>query len=148
MTEVVEILLVEDNPTDVKLAIRAFEKSNLANRVHVIRDGMEALEYVFCTDRYADRKGQKQPKIILLDLKLPLIDGHEVLRRLKTDPETRAIPVVVMTSSDEERDLVESYELGVNSYVRKPIEFEQFVEIVRQLGFYWLIVNKVPYLPE
>jgi two-component system, response regulator len=148
MTEVIEILLVEDNPSDVKLAMRAFQKNNIANRVKVLRDGAEALEYLFCTDRYADRKGQNSPKVILLDLKLPLVDGHEVLRRIKSTPETRMIPVVIMTSSNEERDMIESYQLGVNSYVQKPIDFEQFVSAVGQLGLYWLLVNKVPYATE
>ncbi|QJW92965.1 response regulator [Frigoriglobus tundricola] len=147
MTEVIEILLIEDNPSDVKLAMRAFQKNNLANRVQVLRDGAEALEYLFSTDRYADRKGQSPPKVVLLDLKLPLVDGHEVLRRIKADPVTRMIPVVVMTSSVEERDMVESYQLGVNSYVQKPVSFEQFIEAVRLIGFYWLLVNKVPPLP-
>ena len=144
----IEILLVEDNPSDVKLAMRAFQKNNLANRVQVLRDGAEALEYLFCTDRYAHRKGQNLPKVILLDLKLPLVDGHEVLRQIKSNPDTMMIPVVVMTSSNEERDLFESYQLRVNSYVQKPIDFEQFIAVIGQLGLYWLIVNKVPYVSE
>ena len=148
MTEVVEILLVEDNPSDIKLAMHAFQKNNLANHVKVLRDGAEALEYVFCTDRYADRKGHGQPKVILLDLKLPLVDGLEVLRRIKSDPETKAIPVVVMTSSTEARDMVDSYQLGVNGYVQKPLDFEQFISAVRQIGLFWLLVNKVPYRTE
>ena len=148
MTEAVEILLVEDNPSDIKLAMHAFQKNNLANHVKVLRDGAEALEYVFCTDRYADRKGHGQPKVILLDLKLPLVDGLEVLRRIKSDPETKAIPVVVMTSSTEDRDMVDSYQLGVNGYVQKPLDFEQFISAVRQIGMFWLLVNKVPYRTE
>ncbi len=148
MTEVVEILLVEDNPSDIKLAMHAFQKNNLANHVKVLRDGAEALEYVFCTDRYADRKGHGQPKVILLDLKLPLVDGLEVLRRIKSDPETKAIPVVVMTSSTEDRDIVDSYQLGVNGYVQKPLDFEQFISAVRQIGLFWLLINKVPYRTE
>lgn len=148
MTEAVEILLVEDNPSDIKLAMHAFQKNNLANHVKVLRDGAEALEYVFCTDRYADRKGHGQPKVILLDLKLPLVDGLEVLRRIKSDPETKAIPVVVMTSSTEDRDMVDSYQLGVNGYVQKPLDFEQFISAVRQIGLFWLLVNKVPYRTE
>lgn len=148
MTDTVEILLVEDNPSDIKLAMHAFRKNNIANHVEVLRDGAEALEYVFCTDRYADRKGRGQPKVILLDLKLPLVDGLEVLRRIKSDPETRSIPVVVMTSSSEDRDMVESYQLGVNGYVQKPLDFEQFMNVVRQLGMFWLLVNKVPYRTE
>ena len=148
MTDVVEILLVEDNPSDIKLAMHAFQKNNLANNVKVLRDGAEALEYVFCTDRYVDRKGHGQPKVILLDLKLPLVDGLEVLRRIKSDPETKAIPVVVMTSSTEDRDMVDSYQLGVNGYVQKPLDFEQFISAVRQIGLFWLLVNKVPYRTE
>ncbi|MGB4709641.1 MAG: response regulator [Fuerstiella sp.] len=144
MTDTVEILLVEDNPSDIKLAMHAFRKNNIANQVVVLRDGAEALEYLFCTDRYADRRGQHQPKVVLLDLKLPLIDGIEVLRRLKSDSETKSIPVVVMTSSSEERDMVESYKLGVNGYVQKPVDFEQFTNVVRQLGMFWLLVNRVP----
>ena len=148
MTDVVEILLVEDNPSDIKLAMHAFQKNNLANNVKVLRDGAEALEYVFCTDRYVDRKGHGQPKVILLDLKLPLVDGLEVLRRIKSDPETKAIPVVVMTSSTEDRDMVDSYKLGVNGYVQKPLDFEQFISAVRQIGMFWLLVNKVHYRTE
>jgi two-component system response regulator len=140
----IEILLVEDNPHDVKLALHAFRTNNLINSVQVVRDGAEALEFIFCTDRYADRQIANGPKVILLDLKLPLVDGLEVLRRVKADPRTRMIPVVVMTSSKEERDVVESYKLGVNSYIVKPIDFEQFTETVRQLGFYWLLLNHPP----
>lgn len=140
----VEILLVEDNPSDVKLALHAFQKHNLANNVLVVRDGAEALEFVFCTDRYADRQMSNGPRVILLDLKLPLVDGLDVLKRIKGDPRTRATPVVVMTSSREERDVVESYQLGVNSYIVKPVDFDQFTEAVRQLGFYWLLLNHPP----
>lgn len=139
----VEILLVEDNPSDIKLAMHAFKKNNLANQVHVVRDGAEALEFIFCTDRYAARRVD-HPKVILLDLKLPLVDGIEVLRRIKADPTTRSIPVVVLTSSPEERDLVDSYQLGVNSYIVKPVDFDQFGEVVRQIGLYWLLVNRLP----
>ncbi len=141
---VVEILLVEDNPNDIKLALHAFQKHNLANHVRVVRDGAEALEFVFCTDRYADRQVENGPKVILLDLKLPLVDGLDVLRQIKGDPRTKATPVVVMTSSREESDIVESYKLGVNSYIVKPVDFEQFTEVVRQLGFYWLLLNQPP----
>jgi two-component system response regulator len=140
----VEILLVEDNPSDVKLALHAFRVNNLANEVHVVRDGAEALEFMFCTDRYAGRNFANGPNVILLDLKLPLVDGIEVLRQLKADERTRMVPVVVLTSSSEERDLVESYRLGVNSYIVKPVDFEQFSESVRQLGFYWLLLNRQP----
>jgi two-component system, response regulator len=140
----IEILLVEDNPNDVKLALRAFRTHHIANHVHVVRDGAEALEFIFCTDRYADRKIEQGPKLILLDLKLPLIDGIEVLRRTKADPRTRSLPIVVMTSSKEDRDIVESYQLGVNSYIVKPVDFEQFTEVVKQLGYYWLLLNQGP----
>ena len=142
----VQILLVEDNPNDVKLALHAFKRQNLANRVHVVRDGVEALDYLFCTGTYVHRQPQDGPSVVLLDLKLPLLDGLEVLRRIKGDPRTRAIPVVVLTSSREERDLVESYQLGVNSYIVKPVDFDQFMEVVRQLGFYWLLLNQSPVL--
>jgi two-component system response regulator len=140
----VEILLVEDNSNDVKLALHAFKLHNLANHVHVIRDGAEALEFIFCTDRYEGREIANGPKVILLDLKLPLVDGIEILRQTKSDPRTRGIPIVVMTSSKEERDLVESYKLGVNSYIVKPVDFDQFTEVVRQLGYYWLLINQSP----
>src|SRR5271163_1348966 len=130
--KIIEILLVEDNLDDVKLALHAFEANNIANSVHVIRDGAEALEFIFCTGRYADRQIENGPKIILLDLKLPLVDGLEVLRRIKADPRTQAIPVVIMTSSREESDIVESYKLGVNSYIVKPVDFEQFTETVEK----------------
>jgi len=143
----VQILLVEDNPNDIKLALHAFKTHNLANAVHVVRDGAEALEFIFGTQRYAGRNVASGPKLILLDLKLPLVDGIEVLRRIKTDEQTCMIPVVVMTSSNEERDMVESYRLGVNSYIRKPVDFNQFSEAVRQLGYYWLLLNQVPPSP-
>lgn len=140
----IEILLVEDNPNDVKLALHAFQKHHLANQVHVVRDGAEALEFIFCTDRYADRQIENSPKVILLDLKLPFVDGIEVLRRIKADPRTQMIPVVIMTSSKEDADVVESYKLGVNSYIVKPVDFDQFTEVVRQLGYYWLLLNQRP----
>jgi two-component system, response regulator len=140
----VEILLVEDNPNDVKLALRAFKLHNLANHVQVVRDGAEALEFVFCTDRHAGRDIEKGPKVILLDLKLPLVDGIEVLRRIKADPRTHSLPVVVMTTSKEEPDIQECYRLGVNSYIVKPVDFDQFTEAVRQLGCYWLLLNQLP----
>jgi two-component system response regulator len=144
MTEnLIEILLVEDNPSDVALALHAFKKSNLTNRIHVVRDGAEALDFIFRTGQYEDR-ANGTPKVVLLDLKLPKIDGLEVLHRLRADPRTRALPVVVLTSSREERDIVESYALGVNSYIVKPVDFEQFTETVRQLGFYWALLNQPP----
>ena len=142
--EPVEILLVEDNPNDVELTLRAFQKNNITNPIHVARDGAEALEFIFATGAYAGRKVENGPKVILLDLKLPLVDGLEVLREVKADPRTRLIPVVVLTSSREERDIVESYKLGVNSYIVKPVDFEQFTESVRQLGLYWVLLNQPP----
>ncbi len=140
----VEILLVEDNPNDVELTLHAFAKSNLANPIKVLRDGAEALEYLFGTGVYAGRDLNHQPRVILLDLKLPKVDGLEVLRRVKADPRTKTIPVVVLTSSHEESDIVESYKLGVNSYIVKPVDFEQFTESVRALGMYWLLLNQPP----
>jgi CheY-like chemotaxis protein len=142
--ESVEILLVEDNPADAELTVRALRKQNLANRLHVVHDGAEALEFVFATGAYAARRIEQAPRVVLLDLKLPKVDGLEVLRRMKADPRTRRIPVVVMTSSREERDVVESYELGVNSYVVKPVNFEQFARAVSDLGLYWLLLNHPP----
>jgi two-component system, response regulator len=139
----IEILLVEDNPNDEMLALHAFKKHNLANKVHVVRDGVEALEFLFCTGAYAQRHFEN-PRVILLDKKLPLVDGMEVLRAIRADPRTCLIPVVMLTSSAEERDVIESYELGVNSYIVKPVDFEQFSETARHLGYYWLLVNKQP----
>src|SRR2546421_1659413 len=138
----IEILLVEDNADDEALTLHAFKKYHLTNRIQVVRDGVEALEFIFCTGRYADRHIFDRPKVILLDIKLPLLDGLEVLRRIKSDDRTRAIPVVMLTSSQEDRDLVESYRLGVNSYIVKPVDFEQFTESARTLGMYWLLMNK------
>ncbi len=133
----IEVLLVEDNPNDVKLALHALQKHHLTNAIHVVRDGEEALDFLFAPGAEPAR-----PKLVLLDLKLPKVDGVEVLKRIKADPRTRAIPVVVMTSSQEESDLVESYHLGANSYIVKPVDFDQFTEVVRQLGFYWLLLNR------
>jgi two-component system response regulator len=140
----IEILLIEDNPNDVALALHAFRKQNLANNIHVLRDGAEALEFIFCTGAYAQRDISVAPKVILLDLKLPLVSGLDVLRQIKADPRTQAIPVVMMTSSREERDVVESYQLGVNSYIVKPVDFAQFSEAMRTLGMYWLLLNQPP----
>jgi two-component system response regulator len=142
----VEILLIEDNPNDVEITLHAFRKHNLSNRIHVVRDGEEALEFVFCTGRYASRDIHSSPKIILLDLKLPLIDGLEVLRQIKGDPQTKKIPVVVLTSSRQEQDIVNSYDLGVNSYIVKPLDFDQFTEAARILGLYWVLLNQPPRL--
>jgi two-component system response regulator len=139
----VEILLVEDNPDDAELALLALKRNHLANRIHLARDGAEALEFLF----HSGEPGQPEPepaRLILLDLKLPKVDGLEVLQRLKADPRTRHIPVVMMTSSREERDVIASYQLGVNSYIVKPVDFEQFTEAVHQLGLYWLLLNHLP----
>lgn len=138
----VEILLVEDNPQDLELALRALRKANLTNRIHVARDGAEALEFIFCEGAHAARKIEDPPKVILLDLKLPKVDGLEVLQRIKGDPRTQHIPVVVLTSSKEQSDVVESYRLGVNSYIVKPVNFEQFAAAVQDLGMYWLLLNQ------
>ncbi len=143
----VEILLVEDDPNDVRLTLHAFTKHNLANDTQIVRDGEEALEYIFATGRYSHRDLNQRPKVILLDLKLPKVDGLEVLRRIKANDDTRSIPVVVLTSSREERDIVDSYALGVNSYIVKPVDFEQFVQSVRTLGLYWLLLNRPPGRP-
>ena len=141
-TEEVEILLVEDNPDDAELALRALRKSHVANQVEHVADGAQALDFLFGTGDYSERNIENHPKVILLDLKLPKVDGLEVLQRIKADPNTRTIPVVMLTSSRAERDLVESYHLGVNSYIVKPVDFEQFIEAVSQLGFYWLLLNQ------
>jgi two-component system response regulator len=140
----VEILLVEDNPSDVELTLRALKKRNLANKVHVVRDGAEALEFIFSTGTYAERDINHMPKVILLDLKLPKVDGLEVLRIVKSDERTKVIPVVVLTSSKEESDLVESYRLGANSYITKPVDFDKFAQTVSEMGLYWLLVNQPP----
>jgi two-component system response regulator len=139
-----EILLVEDNPNDVELTLRALKKHNLANQVKVVSDGAQALDYLFCSGAYEGKINQPPPKVVFLDLKLPKIDGREVLRRMKTDDRTRAIPVVVLTSSQEERDIAESYKLGANSYVVKPLDFNKFVEAVAELGLYWVLLNQAP----
>ena len=138
----VDILLVEDNPQDAEMTIRALKKHNLANSVHHAKDGAEAIEYLFGNS--GDARRRHQPKVVLLDLKLPKVDGLEVLQRIKSDESTRTIPVVVLTSSKEERDMVDSYRLGVNSYITKPVEFEKFMEAVQQLGLYWLLLNGLP----
>ncbi len=135
------ILLVEDNPNDEELTLRALKKSQIMNRVVVVRDGVEALDYLFMRGAYANRSSSETPQVILLDLKLPKIDGLEVLREIRSDDRTKLLPVVVLTSSVEDQDLIKSYGLGANSYVRKPVDFVQFVEAVKQLGLYWLVIN-------
>ncbi len=143
-TNMIELLLVEDDPQDLELALRALRKSNLANRIHTARDGAEAIEFIFCEGAYAMRDIADRPKVILLDLKLPKIDGLEVLRRIKADERTKMIPVVVLTSSKEQKDVIESYSLGVNSYIVKPVNFEGFVDAVGNLGLYWMLLNHPP----
>jgi two-component system, response regulator len=138
-----EILLVEDNANDEMLALHAFKRQNIANAVYVVRDGAEALEYVFCTGAYAGRRFEN-PKVILLDLKLPKVEGIEVLRQIRNNPRTRMIPVVALTASNEERDIVETYRLGVNSYIVKPVDFGRFNEVAKTLGVYWLLLNRQP----
>ena len=138
----IEVLLVEDNPNDVEMILHALAQDHLSNRIQVVRDGAEALDFVFAAGAYAGRRLDAGPRVILLDLKLPKVDGVEVLRRLKDDPRTRTIPVVVLTSSREERDLVETYKLGANSYIVKPLDFAKFIEAVRQVGLYWLLLNR------
>ncbi|MGA9407673.1 MAG: response regulator [Bacteroidota bacterium] len=143
-TNAVEILLVEDNPNDAELALRALKKNNLANHVVVVTDGEEALNFMFARGKYEYRRIEDGPRIILLDLKLPKVDGLEVLRAIKDDPRTRIIPVIVLTSSKEEKDIVETYKLGVNSYILKPVDFDKFVDAVRDIGYYWLLLNQSP----
>jgi two-component system response regulator len=141
-TNDIEILLVEDNPRDAEMALRALRKQNLANKVQLAKDGAEALDFLFSRGAYTHRDANHVPKVVLLDLKLPKVSGLEVLKAIKGDEQTRTIPVVVLTSSQEEKDMVESYRLGVNSYIVKPVDFDKFVESVGQLGLYWLLVNK------
>jgi two-component system response regulator len=135
------ILLVEDDPNDVRLTLHAFKTANLANTVHVARDGVEALEFLFGAASDTDRKISERPNLILLDLKLPRLDGHEFLKRIKSDPRTRGIPVIVLTSSSEERDVMRIYEVGADGYITKPVDFEQFTESVRDIGKYWFVIN-------
>lgn len=141
---VVEILLVEDNPNDAELAMRALKHHNLANHVYIVRDGAEALDFLFCSGAHAGRDIENRPRLVLLDLKLPKVDGMEVLRQIKADARTRTIPVVILTSSQEDEDVAESYALGVNSFMTKPVDFEKFVDAVAKMGFYWLLLNRQP----
>jgi two-component system, response regulator len=145
-TNEIEILLVEDNQDDLDMALRALRKANLTNRIQAVRDGAEALEFIFCEGAFTGRRFENPPKVILLDLKLPKIDGMDVLKRIKNDPRTKMIPVVILTSSKEQRDVIESYNLGVNSYIVKPVNFEQFAIAVQELGMYWLLHNQPPKL--
>jgi two-component system response regulator len=138
------IMLVEDNPDDVELTLAEFKRHNLSNQINVIRDGATALEFIFCTGAYAGRHRDKDPKVILLDLNLPKVGGLEILRRIKADPATRRIPVVVLTSSNEERDLIKTHTLGASTYIVKPVNFEQFIESMRQIGLHWLLQDNPP----
>jgi two-component system response regulator len=140
----VEILLVEDNPNDAELTLRSLKKNNIANNVVVVTDGEEALDFIFARGAYNERKVENVPKMVILDLKLPKVDGLEVLRAMKSDSRTKIIPVVVLTSSKEEKDIIESYRLGVNSYIVKPVDFDKFISCVRDLGLYWLLLNQPP----
>ncbi len=141
---VVEILLVEDNPSDAELTLHAFKKSKLANQVQLVRDGAEALDFLFCRGPFSSRRFDSPPSLVLLDLKLPKVDGLQVLEQVKGDARTQAIPVIVLTSSREETDMVRSYKLGVNSYIQKPVSFAEFQDVVQQLGMYWLLLNNGP----
>jgi two-component system, response regulator len=143
--EKVEILLVEDNSADAELTLHAMrKKSKLANHIEVVRDGEEAVDFLFCRGSFSQRQVSAAPRLILLDLKLPKVNGLQVLQAIKSDPRTKAIPVIILTSSKEERDLVDSYQYGVNSYIQKPVNFSEFQEVVRQLGMYWLLLNQPP----
>ena len=142
--EQVEILLAEDNPKDAEMTQRALRKHNLGNRLYWVKDGAEALDFIYCRGAYADRDPARPPKLVLLDIKMPKVDGIEVLRQVKADERTRAVPIVVMTSSNEERDVIDSYRLGVNSYIVKPVEFASFLEVVAKIGLYWVLTNRVP----
>lgn len=147
-TNIVEILLVEDSLEDIELTCRALKNANLGNHLHIARDGAEALDFIFCEGPYADRRIEDTPKLVLLDLKLPKVDGLEVLQRIKENPLTQNIPVVVLTSSKEQNDVIKSYELRVNSYIVKPVNFESFSAAVQELGMYWLLLNQPPKLEE
>jgi len=142
--EEVEILLVEDNLEDVELTLHALRQQHLANDIQVVRDGEEALDFLFCRGAYGQRAFESPPRVVLLDLKLPKVDGLEVLRQIKSDPRTKAIPVVILTASREEKDMVNGYHIGVNGYIQKPVDFDHFRQTVKQLGLYWLVVNEPP----
>ncbi len=144
MSETGYVLLVEDDPNDEMLTLRAFKKINLANKLVVVHDGAEALDFLFARGEYGDRNGQDLPRVVLLDLKLPKIDGIEVLRKVREDAALKSLPVVILTSSDEQHDMVRSYDGGANSYVRKPVEFNDFIAAISKLGLYWCVLNRVP----
>jgi CheY-like chemotaxis protein len=144
MDDAIEILLVEDDPRDAELTVRALQSEGLKNRIEVVRDGEEALDFLFCRGVYSGRSPNHSPKLVLLDLKLPKVDGLEVLKEIKASPECQAIPVVILTSSGEQRDIVESYKLGVNSFIQKPVDIAQFRQTIKTLGLYWLVVNRPP----
>ncbi|MBI1772283.1 MAG: response regulator [Burkholderiales bacterium] len=139
------ILLIEDNPSDIGLTERAFKKSHITNNLVIAQDGQEGLDYLFCQGSYANREDANPPMLVLLDLKLPKVDGLEVLRQIRNDPRTHRVPVVILTSSREEQDVATGYDLGVNSYIRKPVDFQQFAEVIKQLGLYWLVINENPH---
>lgn len=141
------ILLVEDNPDDEALTLRAFNKNRIGNKIFIVHDGAEALDFLFCTGIYTNRDPRELIQVVLLDLNLPKVGGLEVLRRIRADKRTRTLPVVILTSSKEEKDLAEGYEFGANSYVRKPVDFNEFIEAIQHLGLYWLVLNKTPPLP-
>jgi CheY-like chemotaxis protein len=143
-SDALDIVLVEDSQEDVDLALHTLRREKLANNIFVARDGEEALDFIFCRGTFTDRSFDHPPKLVLLDLKLPKVDGMEVLKQVKSDPRTRTIPIVIMTSSKEERDLVASYNLGANSYIQKPVDFDQFRETVKNVGLYWLVINQPP----
>jgi CheY-like chemotaxis protein len=147
-TPELDILLVEDNQDDMDLALHALQRGQIANRIFVVRDGEEALDFLFCRSKYAERSFDHPPKLVLLDLKLPKVDGMEVLKQLKADDRTKTIPIVILTSSKEERDLVAGYNLGANSFIQKPVDFDQFRETVKQVGLYWLVINQPPVIDD
>ena len=145
LKSVLDIILVEDNRDDIELTLDALKSNNLSNRVKILRDGEEALDYIFCKGKFADRDICDRPKVILLDLKLPKVNGIEVLRKIRSDERTKTLPVVILTSSDEQKDRIETYDLGVNSYIVKPVEFDNFAAAVANIGFYWVLLNKLPF---
>jgi two-component system response regulator len=144
MNPEVEILLVDDNPSDVELTVRALRQNKLANHIQVAEDGQQALDFLFCRPPYDDRTIEERPKVVFLDIKMPRVDGIQVLRAIRSDERTRALPVVILTSSKEEKDLVEGYHLGVNAYVQKPVDFQEFREVIEELGMFWLVLNEPP----